>query len=401
MSLSRDKLIATLHIDKFDASDAFNIDILFNQESFTIHFIEPINNRNLTDIKNIFYPLISTDCSTINMNYIYLKEIYLDNNKILNIIINNPISSEIFKIIFNNIKYKNKFSFFKSVPSKEEINKIVWDIKTKCNNKIKKDINNFINIIEIFSDFISIQRKYNKIIDNLFSKAFQFGIKYYESNIQKYASSQEKINFLPKKDLKFIEDYLINYNEQVRKKFTYPPGDSSKDFQDQKEKTENTDQDTDLISIKDLFQNYPSFNKFLPEIKRTTSYLTESTIRLLFNFFNINFSEDNNTNIFKNDFNTEKNKWFKEHSIVPNNSVDNIISNSSQIIQRKFFEFLFKKYFSDIKSLYVDKNKTLTTDEFFEILLILKRAKSILFINQNLEYFSDYPFLNQENKFSI
>ena len=104
MSLSRDKLIATLHIDKFDANDAFNIDILFNQESFTIHFIEPINNRNLTDIKNIFYPLISTDCNTINMNYIYLKEIYLDNNKILNIIINNPISSEIFKIIFNNIK---------------------------------------------------------------------------------------------------------------------------------------------------------------------------------------------------------------------------------------------------------------------------------------------------------
>jgi hypothetical protein len=47
------------------------------------------------------------------------------------------------------------------------------------------------------------------------------------------------------------------------------------------------------------------------------------------------------------------------------------------------------------------KKKTLTTEEFFEILLILKRAKSILFINQNLEYFSDYPFLNQENKFSI
>lgn len=401
MSSSLDKLIATLHIGNFDASEKFNIDILFNQKSFIIHFIEPLINTNLKDIKNIFYPFISADYNTINMNYIYLKEIYLDNNKILNIIINNPISSDIFKIIFNNLKYKNKFPFFKSVPSKEEINKIVWDIKTKCNNQIKKNINNFINIIEIFSDFISIQRKYNKIIDNLFSKAFQLGIKYYENNIQKYKSSQEKINSLPKNDQTFIEEYLKNYNEEVMNKLTNSPGDSSKEFQEQNEKTEYTDLDTDLINIKDLFQNYPGFNKFLPEIKRITSYLTESTIRLLFKFFNINLSENNSINIFKTDFNTEKNKWFKEHSFVPNNSIDNIISNSSQIIQRKFFEFLFKKYFSDIKTLEIDKNKTLTTDEFYQILLILKRIKSILFINQNLEYFSNYAFLNEEKNFSI
>ena len=94
------------------------------------------------------------------------------------------------------------------------------------------------------------------------------------------------------------------------------------------------------------------------------------------------------------------NKWFefskKFHSFIPNNSTDNINSNAAQIIQRKFFEILFKTFFSNIIKIEINKNKTLTSDEFHQILRILRRLKSILFNNKNLKYYPDFEFLNEE-----
>ena len=43
-----------------------------------------------------------------------------------------------------------------------------------------------------------------------------------------------------------------------------------------------------------------------------------------------------------------------------------------------------------------EKNKTLSSDEFHEILKILRRIKKILFTNKNLELYSDFEFLNEE-----
>ena len=81
---------------------------------------------------------------------------------------------------------------------------------------------------------------------------------------------------------------------------------------------------------------------------------------------------------------------------MPNNSTDNIIKNTSQIIQRKFFEFLFKVFFSDVITIEVEKKKTLTSDEFHEILRILRRMKKILFNDKNQNLYKDLEFLNEE-----
>ena len=120
-----------------------------------------------------------------------------------------------------------------------------------------------------------------------------------------------------------------------------------------------------------------------------------------------NYAINNNNQIsyfengnIKNDYEDKINHWLeycKEiQAFVPNNSIDNIISNTSQIIHRKFFEFFFKTFFSDIINIEIEKNKTLTSDEFHEILKILRRIKKILFTNKNLELYSDFDFLNEE-----
>ena len=115
-----------------------------------------------------------------------------------------------------------------------------------------------------------------------------------------------------------------------------------------------------------------------------------------------NFIENNNST---NDESQIK-KWFeytkKFHEFIPNNSLDNIYINTSEIIQRKFFEILIKNYFGDIINIELEKNKTLSMDDFHQILMVIRRMKKILFTNKNFEYYSDLPFLNEQpNSFYV
>ena len=273
------------------------------------------------------------------------------------------------------------------------INKIILDIKKKIKNQILKYINNFNNVIQIFLDFISVERKYNNITNNLFLKAFDFGNKYYENSIKQYISSQKKINLIPENERKLIDEHLKTINDEIEKTIILniikTKNDSSKGSDELKNEFENLDSDIDSINIKDLFQNYPKFNKFLDDIKKMTSFYTEKTINLILDLLEINLNEKNISNIIdiEKNLNIKINNWKQEHLFVPDNSVDNIISNASLIIERKFFEFLFKKFFSDIINLEINKNKTITNDEFCQILINLKSVKSILFNNDNQENF--------------
>ena len=394
MSLGSVKLIAKLHTDIFEVEDKYNIELHFYPENFMIYFNGPLINKDIIELKNNFYPFISSDYISVKMNYIYLKELSLDNNNYLSMEIYNPTNINIFTVSFKDLKYKNKFSFFASVPSNDLIiNNIILDIKKKIKNQILKYINNFNNVIQICLDFISVERKYNNITNNLFLKAFDFGNKYYENSIKQYISSQKKINLIPENERKLIDEHLKTINDEIEKTIILniikTKNDSSKGSDELKNEFENLDSDIDSINIKDLFQNYPKFNKFLDDIKKMTSFYTEKTINLILDLLEINLNEKNISNIIdiEKNLNIKINNWKQEHLFVPDNSVDNIISNASLIIERKFFEFLFKKFFSGIINLEINKDKTITNDEFCQILINLKSVKSILFNNDNQEKF--------------
>ena len=85
----------------------------------------------------------------------------------------------------------------------------------------------------------------------------------------------------------------------------------------------------------------------------------------------------------------------KFNAFVPNNSLDNIIINTSQVIHRKFFELLLKNYFSDIIDIDVEKNKAMGCDPFHQILRVLRRLKKILFTFKNINYYEDFIFLQE------
>jgi hypothetical protein len=323
---------------------------------------------------------------------------------------------------------------------------MVLEIKRRQNNQISKNINNFIKVINLFYDFRSIGREYNNIINEIFLKAFAHGMIYYDKSMKDYNTSQIKINLIPKDVQKEINKSLNNITTELTEPVNMQfEENNSSDFENENENKnlaivndEIAELQIDTLTTRDLFQNYPAFAKFLPDIKKKTSYLTEATINLIYKVLNLNpddlndkyniinktekgmiinqynisnIAQENyqNFNIHQsffengnvvNQYDEKINKWFdycKEfHSFVPNNSADNIIKNTSQIIQRKFFEFLFKVFFSDVITIEVEKKKTLTSDEFHEILRILRRMKKILFNDKNQNLYKDLEFLNEE-----
>lgn len=446
-----DNLIASLHIGSLDIKEKFNIELSFTEESFIIYFLQPLKENNIREIKNLFFPFISSDYRTIRMNYLYIKTIFLDGANILKLTMHNPTSISIFPLIFNRFKIKNKLIFSKSVPSPKAMNSLVLDIKKRYKNQTLKNINNFINIINTFYEFRSIERKYNNIINDNFLKAFGFGMIYYEKTTKEYKLSQEKIKLFRIENQKEINELnkLKNLlSTQVTENIDNNNNSSDIDREDNNENKNleltsdiYTELNIDSVNQKDLFQNYPVFEKFSPDIKKMTSYFTEITMNLVFKVLNVNIDQldqKNNklnttvngriinqkkcfNNISQNDIdkflvnikksssdkiiikniNEDKiNEWFdfiKEfQAFLPNNSMENIVSNTSQVIQRKFFEFIIKIFFSDIITIEVDKNKALTSDEFHQILKVLRRIKLILFTNKNIEYYEEFYFLNEE-----
>ena len=108
------------------------------------------------------------------------------------------------------------------------------------------------------------------------------------------------------------------------------------------------------------------------------------------------YSDDNYINQSSEKYINELLDFSKKfNAFVPNNSIENIISNTSQIIHRKFFELLMKNYISNIIDIKVEKNKALAPDDFNQILMILRRLKKILFTFKNLKYYEEFMFLQE------
>ena len=447
-----DKIKASMRIGCLDIKEKINVELSFFIESFNIYFIEPLKEQNIREIKNLFYPFLSPDKRNIKMNYIYIKTIFLDGSNILKFTIYNPTDSSIFTLIFNRFKYKKKL-IINSVPSPNAMNNIVTEIKKRNQNQTMKNIKNFINVIYIFYEFRSTGRRYNNIINDMFIKAFNIGIIFYDKSLKEFYLSQEKIKQYPKEKQYKINNDLEKFEQQMPDpEINIENNNNSSDVETEENQIKknkkiiqkndiSSELELDTITQKDLFQNYPLFNKFPMDLKKMASYFTEITINLLYKLFNVNIEElnkkyddlnqtvngriinkkinienfnqtdinnlitnihksYNNKIIDKNVYEDKIKEWFefsKEfHSFIPNNSMENIISNTSQIIHRKFFEILIKTFFPDIISIEINRNKTLNSDEFHLILKILRRLKSILFTNKNRKYYLDFEFLNEE-----
>ena len=94
-----------MHVGSLDMKEKINIELNFTEKSFIIYFIEPLKEKNIEEIKDIFFPYISGDIRLVNMNYLYIKSIFLDGSNILKFTLYNPLSTSIFTLIFNHFKF--------------------------------------------------------------------------------------------------------------------------------------------------------------------------------------------------------------------------------------------------------------------------------------------------------
>ena len=56
-----EKLRASMHVCSLDMKEKLKIELSFTEKSFIIYFIEPLSDINLQEIKNNFFPYISSD----------------------------------------------------------------------------------------------------------------------------------------------------------------------------------------------------------------------------------------------------------------------------------------------------------------------------------------------------
>ena len=497
-----EKLKCSIFICCFDRSKKSKIELYFAKDYFSIHFIEPLKDEDMKQIKEIFSPFFSKNNLIIKISYIYIKSIYADNSRLLKFTLHNPISTSTITIIFNHFKYKKSLIFSDANLPSSMLPSIALDINKKIISLIEKKIRDFITIIHLLYQFTSNERKYDQLIENLFMNAFNFGKVYYDKCVKELLMSEKRNRKLmneetAKKINKFINEMKTeiesnnknNKMEQIQG--AIKNSSSIEDEDEEKSKTKNMeiidkiliDNNNDseysefkpsmLLALnidsnykKDLFQYYDKFKKFIPDIKMKTSYFSEITINLIFKIFNVDrkdldnkyniinksaiglridinlnklrtsINDDSKTNYnfktnindinvnddyklkksFENINNTMKTYYNDEnssnqnekflnelldfskkfHSFAPNNSIENITDNTSQIIHRKFFELLFKHFFSDIIDIESDKNKAIGSETFHLILKVLRRLKKIIFTNKNVNYYNEFLFLLEQ-----
>ena len=453
------KINCTIHIGSFYIKEKLNIELSFNQDSFIIYFLDPISPKNAKELRELFLPFISDDNNMIILNFIYIKSILIDGINLFKFTLYNPLKTSIFTIIFNHFKWKKPLLSFNYSPPPNILFSIGQYINTKQKKQIAKYIKNFIDVIHLLYDFISVERKYNPIIEEIFLKAFIYGQNYYNNKVKEFNKSQKLkksiSDELSTKIKKALEEYQtkkswdINHHNKNSSDFEDNDDNENEEenvISEKEDKKEDEGEEPefnfDNIVERDLFQNYPKFSKLFPEIKIKTSYFAETIIKLIFQLLNINKNDldeiytninwteigqrvngINGVNLSLANYSIQNNeysqapqtllennnstndesqikKWFeytkKFHEFIPNNSLDNIYINTSEIIQRKFFEILIKNYFGDIINIELEKNKTLSMDDFHQILMVIRRMKKILFTNKNFEYYSDLPFLNEQ-----
>ena len=460
-----DKINCTIHIGSFYIKEKLNIELSFNQDSFIIYFLDPISPKNAKELRELFLPFISDDNNMIILNFIYIKSILIDGINLFKFTLYNPLKTSIFTIIFNHFKWKKPLLSFNYSPPPNILFSIGQYINTKQKKQIAKYIKNFIDVIHLLYDFISVERKYNPIIEEIFLKAFIYGQNYYNNKVKEFNKSQKLkksiSDELSTKIKKALEEYQtkkswdINHHNKNSSDFEDNDDNENEEenvISEKEDKKEDEGEEPefnfDNIVERDLFQNYPKFSKLFPEIKIKTSYFAETIIKLIFQLLNINKNDldeiytninwtdigqrvngINGVNLSLANYGIQNNeysqapqtllennnstndesqikKWFeytkKFHEFIPNNSLDNIYINTSEILQRKFLEILIKNYFGDIINIELEKNKTLSMDDFHQILMVIRRMKKILFTNKNFEYYSDLPFLNEQpNSFYV
>ena len=127
----------------FDINKKIKIELMFSKDYFTINFLEPLKDENLKEIKGIFAPFLSKNNQLIKINYIFIKNIYIDCSNLLTFNLYNPITISIIPIIFNNCKYKKSLFYSELNLPVSMLSSIKLDINTKIKYITKKKINDF------------------------------------------------------------------------------------------------------------------------------------------------------------------------------------------------------------------------------------------------------------------
>ena len=433
------KINGIMQFNFLNISEKIKVQIQFLEHSFIIKIIKTTIRQDIID--KIFNPIKKIGNYYI-INYTLIKDIFISES-ILKILINNLKHLSIITITLNKLETNGKI--FNSKISIEGLKILVYKVKYSIIREMKylKDI--ISTMLDLLEDCSNEKKSSNPIVEDILFQSYIIGREFYDKymnelikNIKIKETIQknvlEQIEVFQKEEISHnyseLNDFSLNKINLGTNNPTYELSNNNTSVENEngnnnsntfdlminqfkKRTTKNISESIKLFFI--ILQNdCNDLDKSDYTRQKTISFHVNNFHKTYFNqnliyhlnkiptfnqYINNDFDEQKSSKtgkdiIKRNNKNDNNNKTeinlkdiiekcCRKHSFLPPNDSFNIFFNTTEIIQRKFFELFFNEFIGDIFEFQKDNDNLIKLDSLYQIFVCIRRLKRIIFMENN------------------
>ncbi len=433
------KINGIMQFNFLNISEKIKVQIQFLEHFFILKIIKTTIKQDIID--KIFNPIKKiSNCYIIN--YTLIKDIFISES-ILKILINNLKHLSIITITLNKLETNGKI--FNSKISIEGLKILVYKVKYSIIREMKylKDI--ISTMLDLLEDCSNEKKSSNPIVEDILFQSYIIGREFYDKymnelikNIKIKETIQknvlEQIEVFQKEEISHnyseLNDFSLNKINLGTNNPTYELSNNNTSVENEngnnnsntfdlminqfkKRTTKNISESIKLFFI--ILQNdCNDLDKSDYTRQKTISFHVNNFHKTYFNqnliyhlnkiptfnqYINNDFDEQKSSKtgkdiIKRNNKNDNNNKTeinlkdiiekcCRKHSFLPPNDSFNIFFNTTEIIQRKFFELFFNEFIGDIFEFQKDNDNLIKLDSLYQIFVCIRRLKRIIFMENN------------------
>jgi hypothetical protein len=435
------KINGIMQFNFLNISEKIKVQIQFLEHSFIIKIIKTTIKQDIID--KIFNPIKKiANCYIIN--YTLIKDIFISES-IIKLFINNLKTLSIISITLSKLETNGKI--FNSKISIEGLKILIYKIKYSIIREMKylKDL--ISTMIDLLDDCSNEKKSSNPIVEEILFQSYIIGREFYDKYMIELKKNMKIKETIQKNVLEQIEifqkeeispyysdlnDFSLNNINIESNNPTCEISNNNSTVENGNNNINNNSNTYDLMmnqfktkTTKNISESIKLFFIILQndsnELDRcdflrqkTISFHANNFQKTYFNqnliyhlnkiptfnqYIDNNFDEQKSSktgknfvkrNIKNDNFNkTEMNleeiieKCCRKHSFLPPNDSFNIFFNTTEIIQRKFFELFFNEFIGDIFEFQRDNDNLIKLDSLYQIFVCIRRLKKVIFMENN------------------
>ena len=429
------KINGIMQFNFLNISEKIKVQIQFLEHSFIIKIIKTTIRQDIID--KIFNPIKKiANCYIIN--YTLIKDIFISES-IIKLFINNLKTLSIISITLSKLETNGKI--FNSKISIEGLKILIYKIKYSIIREMKylKDL--ISTMIDLLDDCSNEKKSSNPIVEEILFQSYIIGREFYDKYMIELKKNMKIKETIQKNVLEQIEifqkeeispyysdlnDFSLNNINIESNNPTCEISNNNSTVENGNNNINNNSNTYDLMmnqfktkTTKNISESIKLFFIILQNDcndldkcdylrQKTISFHANNLQKTYFNqnllyqlnkiptfnpYVSNNFEEQKSSktgkNIMKKNIKNDNNleeiikKCCKKHSFLPPNDGFNIFFNTTEIIQRKFFELFFNEFIGDIFEFQRDNDNIIKLDSLYQIFVCIRRLKKVIFMENN------------------